>query len=335
MIGESCSCITIDPEDALTVCSVTHQSTDYLLLNWALTKRLNSVNPKQWIVVENSPPDSGGRLTGQSSPFFVVDGCDYDPSTPPRPSYHHGLALNQALGFVQTRFVLVLDPDFFIVRPEWIQGVLRHMRSHGLAFFGVPWHPRRPIKYRYFPCVHCLFIDLEQTGADFLDFSPETRSGGRWSLLCRSLRALSFRRQARRDFSLLTLSARRNTIGVSRDTGYRLFRAFGNERESPQQCVLPVFLPERDLAPVLTWWPNRMAEKLLPDNLCYVPKRRGYFTKTGFRALGNFDAAAVDWEEFVWQGSPFGFHVRRYGRQVCDQKELDLLGPALDSFAAS
>lgn len=92
-----------------------------------------------------------------------------------RGSYQHSAALNQFLRdrSVYTPYLLVLDPDFYIVRSNWIDDVITHMASRGLAFFGAPWHPKWYSKYRYFPCVHCMFIDARQIDCHELDFTPD------------------------------------------------------------------------------------------------------------------------------------------------------------------
>ena len=126
----------------LTICSVSFGSAEYLMSNWRLAKALNGEGLKKWIVIENSPAACETRLTTSSSPFSVVEGTEFDSNHPTPASRHHGLALNKALGSVRTRFLLMMDPDFYIVRKHWIQCVLKHMDQQELAFFGVPWHPR-------------------------------------------------------------------------------------------------------------------------------------------------------------------------------------------------
>ena len=75
---------------------------------------------------------------------------------------------------VTTRFLLILDPDFFIVRRDWIADCLAHMQAHELSFFGAAHHPRRPTKFRYFPSVMCTFVDLSRVDRHDLDFNPGT-----------------------------------------------------------------------------------------------------------------------------------------------------------------
>ena len=81
--------------------------------------------------------------------------------------------MNRTLPHIATRFALFCDPDFFIVRENWIHAVIQHMTEHGIGILGVPWHPRWTHKVRYFPCVHCMFVDLEVTPVETLDFTPD------------------------------------------------------------------------------------------------------------------------------------------------------------------
>ena len=107
----------------------------------------------------------------------VHRGQPLDPHKPNacRGSYQHSAALNQFLRdhTVHTPYLLILDPDFFIVRSNWIADVISHMSSRGLAFFGATWHPKWYSKYRYFPCVHCMFIDARKIDCRELDFTPD------------------------------------------------------------------------------------------------------------------------------------------------------------------
>ena len=74
----------------------------------------------------------------------------------------------------------------------------------------------------------------------------------------------------------------------------------------------------------------------LPDRWQFVPIKKGYFTEKGFGELGHFSARAYGGDEFMWQGKPFGFHVRRFKKStipLAPEKEIMVLKQALDSFA--
>lgn len=318
-------------EDGLTICSVAHESRRHLELNWELASRLNPGARWRWIVIENTPRGSIERLDGQDERYTLLEGVAADEGIPSwgRGSYQHAAALNKVVARVPTRFVLFLDPDFYILRPNWIEVISTHMLDEDLGFFGVPWHPRWFIKYRYFPCVHCLFIDLARVERESLDFTPEhdwspaDESGpvAYWlavkdrlpPVLRRSVRVLG------RTVWALALKDRR-VIGSSRDTGYRLFRAYGRIPRVRYEYAIPMFRPRQHFGGpryALTW-ANRLAEKFLPDRRCYIPKHVGSYTEVGFREFGYPDVSSLGWEEFVWHGEPFGFHVRRNAQRAHD-----------------
>src|SRR5262249_19037971 len=97
-----------------------------------------------------------------------------------RSSYHHGSALTVNLKDIRDRFLLVIDPDLFVVYPNWIRETTEHMIRQQLCFFGTPWHPRWYTKYRYFPAVHFLLIDLQRVSLTQLDFRPELTEKPSW-----------------------------------------------------------------------------------------------------------------------------------------------------------
>jgi hypothetical protein len=78
----------------------------------------------------------------------------------------------------------------------------------------------------------------------------------------------------------------------------------------------------------------RFLEHVLPDELCYLPKRRDSYVGKGLRELGYLAGAPAEWEEFMWQGVPFGFHVRRNLRKAKRdaQQELAILRGAVEAF---
>lgn len=53
---------------------------------------------------------------------------------------------------------------------------------------------------------------------------------------------------------------------------------------------------------------------MVPDRLSRIPTRKGSYTEKSF--LRDLSPAGYSrrWEEFFWQGRPFGFHLRNLGR---------------------
>lgn len=303
---------------ALTICSVSFYSAAYLKLNWELTRKLNRADNWSWIVVDNSPTRDEESFYNHNK-FVVMNGIPNTYTGFGSASYHHGLGLNEALKYVNTRFAIFLDPDFYIVRKGWIEEVTDHMLSRKLAFFGAPYHPKWYLKYRYFPCAHCLFIDMEKVARESIDFRPafdvtktvkrkERESPRRRSPIKKLVRQLQFKKRRR--------------IGSSRDTGYSVYRRYGLEGKLPYECVLPVFRPELDCDVPFTLSSRigTLLDKLLPDHLSYTPSRPGYYSRDGFREHGYPDLSSRRWEEFMWKGLPFGFHLRGYGQAQSDME---------------
>jgi hypothetical protein len=219
----------------------------------------------------------------------------------------HGEALDALLPHIETRFLLALDPDFYVVMPHWIELVLAHMERAELDFFGAPWHPRWVEKYRYFPCVHFLLIDLERVDRRSLIFRPpllSPRPEGEDNAPLARLRArldAAGNRPARgvvergaaslkRNLIRLLPSRRRRSIGTAIDTGTAVYRMHSGRSGCRHECLTPVFRPARDLGTRIAPRLNRWMEAFLPDSLCYVPRRPGWYTERGFRQHGLPDA---------------------------------------------
>lgn len=320
----------------LTICTVSFGQRDIVEANIALTKRLNPTSTIRWIIVENGTEAMNGRFPiGNFAEGIVIQGIKNEFTGVAPASYHHASGLNRALKDVSTRFALILDPDFYIIQKGWAAEVLEHMNKKDLTFFGVPYNPKRYMKYRYFPCIHCMFIDLEKTRKDQLDFSPryeqERLLVGRAKAATASAQKNALQKSARiipaiRRFLKMWLR-RGAIIGSSRDTGYGVYEVFGARPEFKVECVQPVFdyctsdINPRYLVSVFNW----LVEKLLPERLSYIPKRKNYFTNKGFGHSGLIDVFSKGWDEFMWKERPFGFHLqgaRRDGKTTDHSSEI-------------
>ncbi len=285
------------PRLELTICTVSYKSTEWLRLNLDLVKRLNPDTRFHWLVAENSPSDSTTRLDRCEPGFEVFEGAAYEARSYGSASYHHAAGLDIITRLASTRYLLILDPDFFIIRRNWMEDIIAHMRSRNVAMLGAPWHPKRPSKFRYFPCAHCTFIDLHKIRRDMLDFSPDYEGDPAWISNKKHHRSRVNSLIARFTF------AKRRRIGIARDTGWRLFCRHGDDPSLKIECFQPVFRPKAG---------RRIVDRFFPDHLSLIPKRRGYFSETGFAVHGLPDLQSNGWEEFLWNKAPFGFHVRCY-----------------------
>lgn len=280
-------------DDHLSICTVSYESATWLALNRELVTLLNPNATFRWWVAENTPEGGPERLEPHTAGFDVAPGAPFEPRPYGAGSYHHAAGLARLLPHVESRFLLVLDPDFFIVRREWISEVLQYMVSAEVAVLGAPWHPSRVSKIRYLPCAHCTFLDLERVDLASLDFSPDYESGP-------EARPDEERRSRWSGVDPLRLAKRRR-IGTSRDTGWRLQERWAHAPGLRVECLQPVFRP----APWKRAW-----EACFPEHLSLVPRRPGYFHRGSFADAGIPGLEGSGCEEFFWQGTPFGFHVR-------------------------
>jgi Glycosyl transferase family 2 len=286
----------------LSIVSVKFGSSVWLEQNLELIKRLNPDSRFDFFVVNNdSDPDFKPPPEVQVLPAVprVLHGD--------KGSYHHAAALNSALPFVQTRFLLILDPDFYVIQPNWIEAVIDHMKSRDLACFGSVWHPRWTYQYRYFPSVHFMLFDLEKIPLETLDFTPDI--GVSWwdRTLARSQITASLK-------TILQ-------IGTFRDTGSRVQRRY-------QKAKTEYLQPHFDLESAISNFDILQKLSLhLPDQFSMIPKQQNYFTTQSFLRRDSPYAYQHHWEEFFWHNKPFAFHLRQVGREsgLEDQTELKRL----------
>src|SRR3989344_5480772 len=162
----------------VTIMSVYYSSETRMLqeLNKALTDRLNPGNNHTWLFAENSKekikinpvqfPDVNTKV------FPGVAGWREDVISFLRGSFNHAGGLQTLLPYVETRFVVCTEPDFFIIRPKWISEMINAMKAKKISFFGAPYDPRRYNMYRYFPHVAFMAMDLSRVDKSTLDFNP-------------------------------------------------------------------------------------------------------------------------------------------------------------------
>lgn len=352
------------PAKPLTLCT-TYIPNDQQKLypNIQLVSHLNKGARWNWVVVDNTSTLDGKRFIAPSDWFQVVEGPKPDAGIKKdfRGSYHHGSALNLARGPMRrthSPYLLILDPDFYIVRPNWMAEVIDHMERHDLAFFGAPWHPRWTLKPRGFPCLHCLFIDTRKVPIREVDFLPEILErreeyfrakdgkpkveiprnaldvsvllGMQLGWLLSKASGLGSEHMDRMVEDFRMTRDYRWLVGTSRDTGYKLHSRYANDPLLKTELLQPVIRLDEGFdrarhvrAPLGRWY-----ESLFPAQRSFFPKEGVGGSEHGFREAGLPDMTSQGWEEFMWQGQPFGFHVRGYftdrrkGSQAVDPRPI-------------
>lgn len=215
-------------------------------------------------------------------------------------SLHHALALEKALHKVKTRFVLFMDPDFFVLRTGWVETVLSHVAAQRLGIFGAVWHPRWFYQYRNFPPVHFTLIDLHQVPVTEIDLKPLISTDRWWQIINRDRTPWP---SVLRD----TLKAQR-----CRDTGWQLYRRYHRDRTIRVGTLLPHYLPPQEAR---YRWEKRLAP-LLPASWRKYPSPGQSFTEQSFLREPWADAYRQGWEEFFFEGAPFAVHLRSVARSM-------------------
>lgn len=291
----------------LTICTVSFNSATYLRYNRALAEQLNPGAVIRWVVAENSPTDSRERIGSPEPGFDVIQGVGPGHI----PAFHHTLALLECVRRTSTRFVLVLDPDLFVIRPGWIEQVIGHMCSRNLAIFGTPWHPQILGKYRYFPSVHFSLFDTDMFDRTDIDFRPDFPDGDadlKWPNGWDPEREYFVRSRLAKMLSRLPFKALHARRHYYTDTGGRLYKKYVDDPALRYEILDPVFDRIENIKSLSAL--GRLVESVLPDELCYVPK---HYRDDSEPFLIGKDLPDVPpyWEQFRWQGQPFCFHVRR------------------------
>jgi hypothetical protein len=293
----------------LTVCTVVYDDARFLEAHQRLAARLNPSATLDWLVVSNRPGEPLELAEVPGVDARVIPGAPEtgDPTGGKRGrSWHHAAGLERAMPELRSRFVLICDADCMLVRPRWADVVVDHMRSREIALFGVPYHPRQPIKMRDVPCAVALFVDTSRVDLTSLDWRPS---------------AAAPRARARHERLIAALLPRigegdRLTIGCSEDTGIVVYRRAHEEKRLRYEAVTPVLLPHQ-LIPHVAQIRRLALDRVLPDAFSYVPKRSGAWAEHGFVP------ELADFEEYVWQGRPFAFHLRPT-RKHADRDTIDL-----------
>jgi len=290
--------------EELTIVIVSYQSCDFILQNIRLINHLNCSRSVKIVVVDNANESLGDKIEFPNT--ITINGATRRGDE--TASDHHYRGIETGLSYVDTRFLLVLDPDFYVIRKKWIQDILGFMKQRDLAILGAPWHPQHFVKWRYFPCSHCLFIDGKKIPISEVDLSPGFNQSCefRGQPAPRKMATRAYEGILRRIFR-----KRAASIGHSCDTGYAFFRKYCRSTEYQIDLFQPVW---RRIGM------KRLCEFLLPDFLSYIPKRPNYFSDRGMEEFGLPNCEQHYWEEFLWKNKPWGFHIRCYPKKYLHDK---------------
>lgn len=158
----------------ITVCTVNYKQDDLLKLNIEWTRGLNP--DIQFVIAENSP----FVYKNEFKDFVYCDGVSQDESRDNhlsnkdksshgkvRSGLHHAGALEKAIKTADTRYIVLLDADFFM---------LRKIAPMGVAVFGAPCHNNMVGLSYFLPATNYCLIDRDQYSEEII-LDPRRVSG--------------------------------------------------------------------------------------------------------------------------------------------------------------
>jgi len=262
----------------LSIVTVSYKSKQLLEV---LARCIEDLNPDvhyEWLVVQNTPEETQDQdIRRNDSRFRFIEGpflTQEESENRAYGSFHHAKALALGYSYARAEIVLVIDPDFFILFPNWIQHAVKMMERNKLDFFGAEYPSRRIRDYKNFPMVSCMFVhrgNLHRQGMYSLDFSPGCNGHSNKKEIYgtiaqqRVLKACSHAVQ-RRDtvyakfwkeiiWFYLTSKWRHAGINTNRDTGCKIFDEYYHTSahvklkvfsKDPRTCfekIVDAFLP--------------------------------------------------------------------------------------------
>lgn len=273
----------------------------------------SSLRDRRWVLVDNSA-DEALRPLARERGFDWVKGAAPPPAAActleQSQSMHHALGLSCGLSVVSSRYLLILDPDFFLFAHDALDSLLALMKKRKLAAFGAPWTPELHYKWRDAPCMHCLLLDLNEVPKETLRFEPAgnprandvMNRAARFTRLFRPLRSLLA--------PVHQLTTGRIGIGQTRDTGWQIARQL-RRHHAGQIGLLSAAVFDRDRFQH-PWhlrydWGWHM-ERHLPPRWSYLPPADHY------RLVEGTDIPDIQFlklDAYSLHDHIFAVHVRR------------------------
>ncbi len=165
-----------------TILTVSYNSWNYLWINYKLLEK-NAGRDFDLIVINNKPSCEEDKrdtyyLLNNKKNVTIIDGVERDllvrglNTKKGGCSVHHAFGLNLGIKYCKSDFLIILDPDFFILRTNWINDIISFMMSENKVFLGVTWAPKYPNKWSDFPSNHFECFDTRSIDKNNLNFMP-------------------------------------------------------------------------------------------------------------------------------------------------------------------
>ena len=311
---------------SLDIITVVSYDREYFELNYNLTKNLNKDFDHKWIVVENKSDEAHGNYIpnikkpklnkenieyfkgidqkGENSRVIKKNGTTY--TLNPKRNVYHAKGLSIGVEKSNSKYLLIIDPDFFVIKKNWIKEIINYMEINNIDIFSSPYHPVKDwIKPRFSPCVYFLLINTEKIKKKNLNFLPPDPN----ELLSKKK---IFKNKISSEFIIKTLifsfgilfgDRYRYQIGKLGDVGFELLNTAINNKIK-FEFTSPAIKKIKDLK-----LRRLLFDFILPDNYKLVYKNNNFSYQT-FKDFNYYNFREIGCQEYFWKKVPFAFHLR-------------------------
>jgi len=253
-----------------------------MVRNVQTVRAFNPNGIHKWILIDNSSGTDISTIEDEQPTIYKGPEDKYLRSFfVKQASLSNAVSLNFGITKAYTRFICVMDPDFFVIYPNWIDAVLGYMDSAGVGILSAPYHP---IWYEkaHRATGHFMLIDTNIIPASMLNFAPSEKQ-------------YDVRKKA-----LPNWIGERRKIRRSYDCGSQIEERFGSNIE----YLVPVY--DKRIQPRLGKL-DLAIDKILP--------KRWRFTNIEYPVASIvLSGILAQVEQYFWFGCPFAIHLRRFGQ---------------------
>jgi hypothetical protein len=313
----------------LTLLSVISYDYKYFEINYQLTSKLNKLDSFKWIVVQNKSHFDQGNIFKKNKKIKKIknknlkyikgvdqkkklvktikkDGNSYNLENDR--SLYHARGLKIGLNSVKTRYLLIIDPDAYVIEKNWCEKLINYMKDNNLSFMGAPYHLRDFEKIRNFPTTYFLLIDLNKINIKTLNFMPPAKKYftkekdkkviiSDYGIIKNLLRMYAYL------VGKITKDHQRYYIGSIGDTSYSFYKNFS--KLNLRYKLLKPVVKKKDFT-----LSKRILDKFFPDFLSYIPNDKNLYSENGFIEHKFPDFHSLRCQEFMFDEKPFLVHLR-------------------------
>jgi hypothetical protein len=265
-------------EDVTLLSSLHEDETELFGLNLFTVDMFNPGSKHRTVLVDNTKdgvnePENVDIITGIGNfPVFGKQASD-----------ELGLSLMLGLRDVDTRYICIKDPDFFVVYPHWIEAMKEFMEA---ADVGIITAPPFPTHYNKANTVtnNFIFIDTERFPKAFVNFVPSKRDS----------------------HTMLRSPKIRKWFGPKMVSRYVKNKHYDCGDQIDMRAETKIEYLTAIYNPAVNPYHTRI-DKFLPKRFRFINDRTEYIYTANMTS---------DLEIWMWNAIPFGIHCRKFFQRM-------------------